>query len=74
MERVLGGQMKTDNIEERDKLLRQLADLIRNDWSGIEFDGRAMKTWMLIALDGTIEDVRKLSEDILKWVKNWYGY
>ena len=29
-----------------------IADLIRNDWSGTEFDGRDVKRWILATLDG----------------------
>ncbi len=29
-----------------------IGDLIRNDWSGIEFDGRDVKRWILATLDG----------------------
>ena len=47
------------------KRLEQIADLIRGDWSGGDFDGRDIKKWILLVLSGNT-DMDDLFNELVK--------
>lgn len=63
---VLEGQLREWD-EERVPRLSLVGELIRNDWSGTEFDGRDVRDWIDLILDGKYgefdDEVKHITED-----------
>lgn len=52
--------------EQRDQLLRRIADLWRGDWTADRFDGDDLHTWITTILDGNHDAQQQLAETLTR--------